>query len=69
MIDDLVNDMNIEGLVSHWPWEYPEFSWNKKVLTQWEGVKRFHDLMWDMNQVYEKKATKNFIRKQTGFTY
>ena len=69
VIDDLVKDIDTKGLVSHWPWEYPEFSIEPKVLTQWEGVKRFHDLMWDMNKVYKKKATKNFIKKQIGFTY
>jgi hypothetical protein len=55
--------------VSHWPWEYPKFSWDKNVLPQWEGVKRFHDLMWNMNKVYKKKATKNFIKKQIGLIY
>ena len=69
VIDDLVEDIDTEELGSNWPWEYPKFSWDKKVLTQWEGVKRFHDLMWDMNKVYKKKATKNFIKKQIGFTY
>ena len=69
VIDDLVKDVDTKRLVSHWPWEYLEFSWDKNVLTQWEGVRRFHDLMWNMNKVYKKKATKNFIKKQIGFTY
>ena len=68
MIDDLEKDVDTKGLVNHWPWEYPKFSSDKKVLTQWEGEKRFHDLMWNMNKVYKKKATKNFIKKQIGFT-
>lgn len=66
VIEDLIEDI---GDVSHWPWEYPKFNWDKKVLTQYEGVKRFHDLMWNMHKVYKKRATKNFIKKQIGFTY
>jgi hypothetical protein len=47
MIDDLIEDIDTKGTVSQWPWEYPKFSWDKKVLIQYEGVKRFHDLMWN----------------------
>ena len=68
MINDIVKGIDTKGLVSHWPWEYPKFSRDHKILTQWKGVKRFHDLMWDMNKVY-KKTTKNFINKHIDFTY
>ena len=69
VIDDLIEDIDTKGIVSHWPWEYPKFSWDEKVLTQYEGVKRFHDLMWNMHKVYKTRAIKNFIKKQIGFTY
>ena len=69
VIEDLVEDIDTKGIVSHWLWEYPKFSWDKKILTHYERVKRFHDLMWNMHKVHKKKATKNFIKKQIGFTY
>jgi hypothetical protein len=69
VIDDTIEDIDTKGTESHWPWEYPKFSWDEKVLTQSEGVKRFHDLMWNMHKVYKTKATKNFIKKRIGFTY
>jgi hypothetical protein len=69
VIDDLIENIDTKGIVNHWPWECPKFSWDKKVLTQYEGVKRFHDLMRNMHKVYKKKATKNFIKKQIRFTY
>jgi hypothetical protein len=66
VMDDLIEDIDTKRTVSHWPWKYPKFSWDEKVLTQYEGVKRFHDLMWNMHKVYKTKATKNFIKKQIG---
>ena len=47
----------------------PEVNWDKKVLIQYERVKRFHDLMWNMHKVYKKKTTKHFIKKQIEFIY
>jgi hypothetical protein len=69
VIDDTIEDIDTKRIVSHWPWEYPKFGWDEKVLTQYEGTKRFHDLMWNMHKVYKTKVTKYFIKKQIGFTY
>ena len=29
VINDLVKDVDTKGLVSHWPWKYLKFSWDK----------------------------------------
>ena len=53
IIYDLVNT---EGLVSYWLWEYPKFSWDHKMLTQWEGERRFYELIWIKNKVCKKSS-------------
>ena len=39
-----------------WPWDYPKYNTNKTTLKEWEGTKKFHDLMWDMQKFYEDKT-------------
>jgi hypothetical protein len=67
VIDDLVEDIDTKGFVIHWPWEYPEFSWDKRVLTQYEGIKRFHDLT--CTKYIRRKQPRTSSRNISGFTY
>ena len=52
-----------------WPWDYPRYNTDKLTLRKWEGAKRFHDLMWDMQKYYEDKTWQLFKKKEIGFTY
>jgi hypothetical protein len=55
--------------VGRWPWDYPKYNTDKTTLRTWEGMKKFHDLMWDMQKYYEDKTWQLFKEKEIGFTY
>jgi hypothetical protein len=55
--------------IGRWPWDYPKYSTVKTTLRTWEGTKKFHDLMWDMQKYYEDKTWQLFKEKEIGFTY
>ena len=52
-----------------WPWDYPKYGTSKTALRKWEGSRKFHDLMWDMQKLYEYKIWQLFRKKEIGFTY
>ena len=52
-----------------WPWDYPRYDTDRTTLRKWEGTKRFHDLMWNMQKYYEDKTWQLFKKKEIGFTY
>ena len=50
-------------------WDYPKYDTSKVTLREWEGTKRFHDQMWDMQKIYEDKIWQFFKEKEKGFTH
>ena len=52
-----------------WPWDYPKYDTSKATLREWEGTKKFHDLMWDMQKFYEDKVWQLYKEREIGFTY
>src|SRR5450631_976383 len=42
--------------VGKWPWDYPRYSSEKTTLRRWEGTRKFHELMWDMQKIYEDRT-------------
>ena len=52
-----------------WPWDYPKYGISKIALRKWEGARKFHDLMWDMQKLYEDKVWQLYREKEIGFTY
>jgi hypothetical protein len=57
------------SILGRWPWDYPKYNTDKTTLRKWEGTKKFHDLMWDMQKYYEDKTWQLFKEKEIGFTY
>ena len=55
--------------LGRWPWEYPKYDTSKPALRKWEGTKKFHDLMWDMQKIYEDKTWQLYKEREIGFTY
>ena len=64
---------NIKGqeipALGKWPWDYPKYDTNPTTLKKWEGTRRFHDLMWDMQKIYEDRIWQLHKEKEIGFTY
>ena len=52
-----------------WPWDYPKYRTSKIALRKWDGTRKFHDLMWDMQKLYEDKIWQLFRENEIGFTY
>jgi len=52
-----------------WPWDYPKYDTSKTTLREWEGTRKFHDLMWDMQKFYEDKVWQLYREREIGFTY
>ena len=52
-----------------WPWDYPKYDTSKNTLREWEGTRKFHDLMWDMQKFYEDKVWQLYREREIGFTY
>ena len=50
-----------------WPWDYPKYEGTN--LRRWEGTRKFHDLMWDMQKFYEDRTWQLHLEKEIGFTY
>ena len=55
--------------IGKWPWDYPKYDTSKSTLRKWEATKKFHDLMWDMQNNYEDKIWQLLKEKEIGFTY
>ena len=52
-----------------WPWDYPEYDTRMSTSREWEGTRKFHDLMWDMQKCYEDKVWQLYSEGEIGFTY
>ena len=55
--------------VGKWPWDYPRYDLSEVVSREWEGTRKFHNLMWDMQKIYEDKTWQQYSEKEIGFTY
>ena len=55
--------------VGKWSWDYPKYEIGKTLSKEWEGVRKFHDLMWDMQMFYEDNVWQQFREKEIDFTY
>ena len=55
--------------IGRWPWDYPKYETSESTLRKWEGTRKFHDLMWDMQKYYDDKIWQLFKEKKLGFTY
>ena len=42
---------------------------SKTVSKDWEGTRKFHNLMWDMQNIYEDKIWQLYSEREIGFTY
>ena len=57
------------SVLGRWPWDYPKYDTSRTTLKKWEGTRRFHDLMWDMQKMYEDKVWRLHQEREIGFTY
>jgi hypothetical protein len=52
-----------------WPWDYPKYNTNGTTSRAWEGTRKFHNLMWDMQKFYEDKVWQLYSEREIGFVY
>ncbi len=65
------NSVNQQGVLAlgRWPWDYPKYENSKSISREWEGARKFHDLMWNMQNYYEDKVWPIYREREIGFTY
>ena len=56
-------------VIGKWPWDYPKYNKSEPNSREWEGTRKFHDLMWDMQKFYEDKVWQQFREKEISFAY
>jgi hypothetical protein len=52
------------SILGRWPWDYPKYNTDRTTLRKWEGTKKFHNLMWDMQKYYEDKTWQLFKKNR-----
>ena len=55
--------------IGKWPWDYPKYNISETISREWEGTRKFHDLMWDMQKFYEDRIWQQYREKEISFAY